>query len=95
MYVHIGEDVLVRTSEIVAILDKQSVHLGEIRSRKEISPTSSHLADKNVKSVVITTKSVYLSSIASATLKKKSQLSSFQELNNESFTNLFNGYHIK
>lgn len=90
MYVHIGEDVLVRANDIVVILDKQSVDLDLVRKANNLEPCSVHIADKNVKSVVITTNKMYLSSIATTTLKKKSQFSSLQALSNEQFTNLFN-----
>lgn len=90
MYVHIGEDVLIRTSDIIAILDKQSVDLNKIRQKENLEQSSAHLTDKNVKSVVITTEKIFLSSIASTTLKKKTQFSSLKELSNDQFTNFTN-----
>lgn len=87
MYVHIGEEILIRTNDIVAILDKHSVDLNEVRKSEQIEPSSVHLANKNVKSVIITKDKIYLSSIASGTLKKRSRLTSLQDLNGDCMTN--------
>jgi extracellular matrix regulatory protein B len=74
LYVHLGEDILVRTSEIIAILDKDTVkssqHIQELleRKSKEIIP----LARGTFKSIVITENAIYYSPLASGTLKKRS-----------------------
>lgn len=87
MYVHIGEEILIRTNEIIVILDKQSIDLTEVRNYHQIEKCSAKLANKNVKSVIITKDKVYLSSIASATLKKRSRITSLQDLNNDFMIN--------
>lgn len=87
MYVHIGEEILIRTNDIVAILDKHSVDLNEVRKSEQLESSSVHLANKNVKSVIITKDKIYLSSIASGTLKKRSRLTSLQDLNGDCMTN--------
>lgn len=74
MYVHLGEDILVRTSEIIAILDKDTVkssqHIQQLleRKSKEMKP----LTKGTFKSIVITENSIYYSPLASSTLKKRS-----------------------
>lgn len=81
MYLHIGEDTLVRTSEIIAILDKESAGfsdvLEEFLTRQNLDVV--HLSKKQYKSIVITTDQVYYSPLAAGTLKKRSQKLSVQE----------------
>jgi extracellular matrix regulatory protein B len=81
MYLHIGEDTLVRTSEIIAILDKESTGFSDVleefltRQNLDVVP----LSKKQYKSIVITTEQVYYSPLAAGTLKKRSQKLSVQE----------------
>ena len=80
MYVHIGENILVRTSEIITILDKQTV---------ESSPNSKEFLERqkamsngkgsSYKSIVITKDTIYFSPIASNTLKKRTVQLTVQE----------------
>jgi len=81
MYLHIGEDTLVRTSEIIAILDKESTGfsdvLEEFLTRQNLDVV--HLSKKQYKSIVVTTDQVYYSPLAAGTLKKRSQKLSVQE----------------
>jgi extracellular matrix regulatory protein B len=81
LYLHIGEDTLVRTSEIIAILDKESTGfsdvLEEFLTRQNLDVV--HLSKKQYKSIVITTEQVYYSPLAAGTLKKRSQKLSVQE----------------
>lgn len=81
MYLHIGEDTLVRTSEIIAILDKESTGFSEVLeeflTRQNLDVV--HLSKKQYKSIVITTDQVYYSPLAAGTLKKRSQKLSVQE----------------
>lgn len=73
MYVHVGDDVMIRSSEIVAILDKQTVMESEAM-REMLEKKQSqliYLANNTFKSLVITPTHMYLSPIAIATLKKK------------------------
>ena len=74
MYIHVGEDILVRSKDIVAIIDKQSVHsskmIEEFLERQKHSVIN--LSKGTYKSVVITTKEIYFSPLASGTLKKRS-----------------------
>ncbi|MED1202700.1 extracellular matrix regulator RemB [Heyndrickxia acidicola] len=74
MYIHLGEDVMVRTDEIVAILDKKSIQVSAImdgflnsKDKKIIN-----LAKGDFKSLVITDHRIYLSPLASITLNKRS-----------------------
>jgi hypothetical protein len=75
MYLYIGEDTLVKTDEIVAILDKKllesSPSLADFLQRK--ADITLHLAKNSVKSIVVTSKHIYYSPLTSVTLKKRSQ----------------------
>lgn len=74
MYLHIGEDVLVKTDDVIAILDKKMLQSSPIMNEfleKKIDMTN-HLAKNSVKSIVVTDQQIYYSPLASATLKKRS-----------------------
>ncbi|KAB7665309.1 extracellular matrix regulator RemB [Bacillus sp. B1-b2] len=74
MYVHIGENILIRSTDIITILDKQTVEASPIslefmeKQKKLIS----NIKGSIYKSIVITKDTIYLSPIASNTLKKRS-----------------------
>ncbi|CAN7146724.1 MULTISPECIES: extracellular matrix/biofilm biosynthesis regulator RemA family protein [Bacillaceae] len=75
MYIHVGEDVMVRTDEIIAIIDRDTVQFSE--EIQHFLKTKDHnlcnLAKGSYKSLVITTGQLYLSPLASSTLKKRSK----------------------
>lgn len=75
MYLHVGEDILVKTKEIVAIIDKDSMKSSTdmeefVGHQKE---HVSNLSKGPYKSVVITFNKIYYSPFSSGTLKKRSQ----------------------
>ncbi|MGG0248042.1 extracellular matrix/biofilm biosynthesis regulator RemA family protein [Peribacillus frigoritolerans] len=74
MYLHIGEDILVKTDDVIAILDKKLLQASPIMSEflEKKSDVTSHLAKNSVKSIVVTDKQIYYSPLASSTLKKRS-----------------------
>lgn len=81
MYIHIGEDLNIRAEDIISILDKESANQSplvieflKIQSEKVIN-----LSKNPYKSVIITYDKVYLSPIASGTLKKRSNQMSIHE----------------
>lgn len=76
MYLHIGEDVLVNTDDIVAILDKKLLESSPIFTeflQHKVNITL-HLAKNSIKSIVVTNKHVYFSPLSSVTLSKRSQV---------------------
>ncbi|MBS4189828.1 DUF370 domain-containing protein [Bacillus sp. FJAT-49705] len=81
MYIHVGEDILVQSKDIIAIIDKQSVSssktIEEFLERQK--HTIINLSKGSYKSVVITTTEIYFSPLASGTLKKRSNRSTIQE----------------
>lgn len=74
MYVHLGEDIMIRSSEIIAILEKNTVDSSDdiqlyLNKRKnEIINLSS---GGIFKSLIMTSSHIYLSPIATTTLKKR------------------------
>ena len=75
MYLHIGEDVLVNTDDLVAILDKKLLESSPIIAEflQQKADITLHLARHSTKSIVVTTKHVYYSPLSSMTLKKRTQ----------------------
>ncbi|PLT29496.1 extracellular matrix regulator RemB [Peribacillus deserti] len=76
MYLHIGEDILVKTNDIIVILDRQVLKNSDIfqefmEKRKD---TALNLTKGEVKSIVVTESKVYLSPFSSSILKKRSSI---------------------
>lgn len=82
MYLHIGEDTLVRTSEIIAILNKESAGFSDVLEEFLIHRKRDvvNLSKKEYKSIVITKDQVYYSPLAAGTLSKRTQKLSAHEL---------------
>ncbi|MFJ5624459.1 extracellular matrix regulator RemB [Peribacillus loiseleuriae] len=74
MYLHIGEDILVKTDEVIAILDKNLLNSSPIMEEflQERAEVTQNLAKSSIKSIIITNAMVYYSPLASATLKRRS-----------------------
>jgi extracellular matrix regulatory protein B len=74
MYIHIGEDLNIRAKDIISILDKESANQSPLVEEflKKQSKRVINLSKNPYKSVIITYDKVYLSPIASGTLKKRS-----------------------
>ncbi|MDQ0216604.1 hypothetical protein J2S13_003078 [Oikeobacillus pervagus] len=73
MYVHVGEDVMVHTNEIISIIDKNSVcssHENEHWINQQSNSVIS-LVKGDFKSVVVTADKVFLSPLSSSTLNKR------------------------
>ncbi|MFE8704069.1 extracellular matrix regulator RemB [Cytobacillus sp. FJAT-54145] len=81
MYVHVGEDILVRTRDIIAIIDKESVnssqYIKEFLDQHDNQVIT--LSKGAFKSIVITIDKIYYSPLASGTLKKRSAKLAVQE----------------
>jgi extracellular matrix regulatory protein B len=81
MYLHIGEETLIRTNEIIAIIDRESAGSSpifeEFLGHREDAVVN--LSKSQYKSIVITRNQVYYSPLAAGTLKKRSQKLSVQE----------------
>ncbi|MBD8071230.1 extracellular matrix regulator RemB [Bacillus sp. PS06] len=76
MFIHIGENVIIHSKDVVAILDRQLVKSSSIISEfleKQAQPIV-ELTAVDYKSVVVTVEKIYFSPLSSSTLKKRSQL---------------------
>ncbi|KAB7707636.1 DUF370 domain-containing protein [Bacillus aerolatus] len=72
MYVQISETAILRTNEIIAIIDQNSTDLSEKNAANKVHKDSlALLANGGYKSVVVTGDHFYLSPFSSHTLKKR------------------------
>lgn len=81
MYIHIGGDLDIPGKDIIAILDWESVRSVESVEAflQQNSKDVLNLSKKSIKSIVITVDKIYLSPLASGTLKKRSNAMNMQE----------------
>ncbi|WP_413304899.1 extracellular matrix/biofilm biosynthesis regulator RemA family protein [Bacillus sp. 1P10SD] len=81
MYIHIGEDLNIRAKDIISILDKESANQSSLVEEflKHHQEKVINLSKNPYKSVIITHEKVYLSPIASGTLKKRSNQRNIHE----------------
>ncbi|MBR7554717.1 extracellular matrix regulator RemB [Allobacillus sp. GCM10007491] len=81
MFVHIGDDNVIRTEEVIAMVDyslfSSSTIIEEMiyNQRKENNVTDS--AYDEAKSIVITVDHIYFSSLSVSTLSKRAQIADF------------------
>ena len=63
MYLHIGEDILVKTDEVIAIMDKSLLNSSPIMEDflQKKAEVTQNLAKGSVKSIVITNTVIYFS----------------------------------
>lgn len=72
MYLHIGEEVMVRVSNVIAILDRRLLKSDWQSTLPTVAANSiKNISKHDVKSIVITDGVIYLSPLASTTLKKR------------------------
>ena len=72
MYLHVGNDTVVKTSELVAVLTAKMLNESPLLQRFLNENGVVDLAEGNAKSIVITLHHIYLSPIGSTALKRKS-----------------------
>ncbi len=76
MYLHLGNDISLRESEIISIHDFEIFRSGENKSyfdrmRKQKAVIYSNCLLKNARSLIITEDKIYLSAISPMTLKSR------------------------
>ena len=72
LYIHLGEDVVIRSSDVVAILEWQSSdEIYEYIEHFKEEDKLVDISDNDTKSLVVTTKMLYLSPLSSLTLKRR------------------------
>ena len=76
MYIHLGDKTLIKTTDVVAIIDKESctssTNMDEFFRQFKESPAS--LKKKSFKSIIVTNDHIYFSPLASGTLKKRTKM---------------------
>lgn len=78
MYIHLGGEKIIRSSELVAIFDI-SIEKSSKISKQYVSYAQQHkhievIGEEEAKSIVVTKRKVYYSPISSATLKKRANI---------------------
>ena len=74
MFLHLGADMVVPLSDVIAITDLTSGKSGinqEFLNKMQDKKKIIDISEENAKSFIITSKIVYLSAISSLTLKKR------------------------
>lgn len=75
MFIHLGGDTVIRSKDIIAILDKQVKETSEITESFLNFQTEGKQEEKKkmdmTKAIVITTDQIYFSPISSGTLKRR------------------------
>jgi hypothetical protein len=87
LFLHLGEDIVLQTKDVVAIIDchivDESVILKEFIDVNTQKNNIIHISDGSVKSIVITGSKVYFSPMTAVTLKRRSEYMSELEIVNE------------
>jgi extracellular matrix regulatory protein B len=81
MYLHIGEDILVKTKDIIAILDKQLLNHSPMMEEffKKVRDSQAMTIKGPIKSIIVTKEQLYYSPLSSSTLMKRSTQHPFEE----------------
>ncbi|WP_211750033.1 extracellular matrix regulator RemB [Paenibacillus sp. Marseille-Q4541] len=78
MYIHLGGDKIIRSSELVAIFDisieKSSKISKQYVTYAKQEKNIEQIGEEEAKSIVVTKSTVYYSPISSATLKKRANV---------------------
>lgn len=87
MFIHLGEELVIRSEDVIAIIDGQlaesSTIMSEFIKGQERAKNITEVSSGSVKSIVITKDGVYFSPLSSVTLKRRSQMISELEPFNE------------
>jgi extracellular matrix regulatory protein B len=75
VYIHLGDEMLIKAKDIIAIIDKESCASSTIMDSflHEFKDSSGYLTKKTFKSIIVTNDHIYFSPLASGTLKKRTQ----------------------
>ncbi|NGP45192.1 DUF370 domain-containing protein [Bacillaceae bacterium SIJ1] len=78
MFIHLGEDTVVRTQDVIAILDNSLLESSEMTqefiAENQKCGLVHEISEGSPKSIVVTKDAVFYSPLSSATLKKRSQM---------------------
>ncbi|MCH1626793.1 extracellular matrix regulator RemB [Fredinandcohnia quinoae] len=75
MFIHLGENIIVRSTDVITILDRQLLKSSSIVNEflEAQKDKIVELANENTKSVIVTVDHVYFSPLSSSTLKRRAQ----------------------
>lgn len=77
MFVHLGGDTLVRTNKVVIILNfennAKNINYNDFIKKIQGKRAMKKIEGDNIKSIVVTDDTIYLSPISSMTLKKRAE----------------------
>jgi extracellular matrix regulatory protein B len=75
LYIHLGDEMIVKTRDIIAIIDKESYISSNDMDGiiHHLKNDSGPLAKGSFKSIIVTNDQIYFSPLSSGTLKKRSQ----------------------
>lgn len=87
MFIHLGENIVIQTKDVVAIIDgdqiKDSAILNEFVAMNTQTNNIIKISKGMVKSIVVTESKVYFSPLSTVTLKRRSQYVSELEIASE------------
>ncbi|WLR50869.1 DUF370 domain-containing protein [Bacillus tianshenii] len=87
MFIHLGEEIVIRSEDVIAIIDGQLIESSTIMSEfirgQEREKGITEVSAGAAKSIVVTKDRVYFSPLSSVTLKRRSQMISDLEPFNE------------
>ncbi|NLA57487.1 MAG: DUF370 domain-containing protein [Firmicutes bacterium] len=82
LFVHLGKDTVIRSSNIIAIINWETVESSENNQlylkKAQMKELVRDIAGGKPQSLVITPSAVYVSSVSSTTLKKRAENPSYQ-----------------
>lgn len=77
MYIHLGDEIVIQTKQVIAILDYQVYTSSPINEEvlKIVQKTDDYIqiGNEHTKSIVVTNDKIYLSPLAPNTLKRRAQ----------------------
>ncbi len=87
MFIHLGENVVVQTRDVVAIFDyeiaKESEETMAFLMHHKENQNLETISEELIKSIVLTTEGIYLSPLSSITLKRRAKINNnFEKLLN-------------
>lgn len=76
MFIHLGGDIMIRSKEIIAILNhdaKEQAITAEFLKEEEKNKPTTVISTDYIKSIVLTNKEIYYSPVSSLTLNRRAQ----------------------
>ncbi|WP_102348057.1 extracellular matrix regulator RemB [Bacillus sp. Marseille-P3661] len=83
MFIHLGEETVIQSKDVIAIIDGELINSSTILTEFiELNHSKNNIVEINgsIKSIVVTTNQIYFSPLATNTLKRRSQYISELEI---------------